>query len=255
MSIVLEAIVSDKVGFASHQNAAAVIRQLILRSGGEAAYENCVLKLSADPAFLSEKCWRFDRVLPGTELDIADRDVNLNGSLLSGLTEALSASVTLTLVGSDNQELATHRKTVELLAHNEWGGVGSMADLIPAFVMPNDPAIDQVLKAASDCLRRAGKPDAIDGYQSKERTRVWQLTSAIWSAVVGLGISYTLPPASFERAGQKIRTPSQILGGKVATCLDTTLLFAAALEQANLNPIVIFVKGHAFVAAVGEDMS
>lgn len=247
MSIVLEAVVSDKVGFASHQNAAAVVRQLVMRSEAETTYENCVLKLTADPPFLSEKSWRFDRILPGSELVISDRDVHLNGTLLSGLTEALSASITLALMGSENQELTRIRETVELLAHNEWGGVGSMADLIPAFVMPNDPAVDQVLKAASDCLRRAGKPDAIDGYQSKERTRVWQLVSAIWSAVAGLRISYTLPPASFERAGQKIRTPSQILEGKVATCLDTTLLFAAALEQASLNPIVIFIKGHAFV--------
>ena len=73
------------------------------------------------------------------------------------------------------------------------------------------------------------------------------LVASIWSAVAGMRLSYALPPASFERVGQKIRTPSQILEGKVATCLDTTLLFAAALEQASLNPLIIFIKGHAFV--------
>jgi hypothetical protein len=52
---------------------------------------------------------------------------------------------------------------VELLPHNEWGGIGSMAELLPAFITPNDPAIDRVINAASDCLRRIGKPDRIDG--------------------------------------------------------------------------------------------
>jgi hypothetical protein len=184
---------------------------------------------------LNDKVWRLDRILPGSELVISDRDVHLNGTLLSGLSEALSASITLTLTNAEGLELATLRQPVELLAHNEWGGVGSMADLIPAFVMPNDPAVDRVLKAASDALRRAGKPDVIDGYLSKERTRVWLLVSALWSAVAGMRLSYALPPASFERVGQKVRTPSQILEGKMATCLDTSLLFAAAMEQAPLK--------------------
>lgn len=249
MSFTIETIITGKIGFASHQNAAPVIRQLVICSASETMLENCQLKLTADPAFLSEKVWRLDRILPESELVVSDRDVHLNGTLLSGLSEALSATITLTLTDSNGQALATSRQPVELLAYNEWGGVGSMADLIPAFVMPNDPAVDQVLKAASDALRRAGKPDAINGYESKERTRVWQLVAAIWSAIAGMRLSYALPPASFERVGQKIRTPSQILEGKVATCLDTTLLFAAALEQASLNPLIVFIKGHAFVGA------
>ncbi len=37
-----------------------------------------------------------------------------------------------------------------------------------------------------------------------------------------------------------------ILENGVATCLDTALLFAAALEQAGLNALLIMTKGHAF---------
>lgn len=32
-----------------------------------------------------------------------------------------------------------------------------MSELLAAFVMPNDLAVDRLLKAASDVLRRAGK--------------------------------------------------------------------------------------------------
>jgi len=103
------------------------------------------------------------------------------------------------------------------------------------------------LKSASDVLRKAGKSDGIDGYEKKSRSRSWELASAIWSSVAGLKISYALPPASFETSGQKVRTPSAIIENKLATCLDTALLFAAALEQAGLNPVLILIKDHAFV--------
>jgi hypothetical protein len=34
---------------------------------------------------------------------------------------------------------------------------------------------------------------------------------------------------------------------RLATCLDSTLLFAACLEQAHLNPVLVLTNGHAFV--------
>ncbi|WP_234014718.1 MULTISPECIES: hypothetical protein, partial [Cronobacter] len=72
------------------------------------------------------------------------------------------------------------------------------------------------------------------------------MASALWTAICNLGLSYALPPASFEQNGQKIRTPGAILEGKVATCLDTSLLFASALEQMGLNSLILLSEGHAF---------
>jgi hypothetical protein len=122
-----------------------------------------------------------------------------------------------------------------------------MPELLAAFSMPNDPAVDRVLRDASTILHKAGKPDGIDGYKSGSRQRVWEVASAIYTAIGNLGISYALPPASFERDGQKIRLPGQILEGRLATCLDTTMLFSSALEQAGLNPVVALPHGHAIV--------
>jgi hypothetical protein len=243
----IEAVVAGKIGFATHQNAIPIIRELSISAPSDAGESNLALSLTADPPFIQTKTWRIDAMMAGDTLRITDRDIALNATLLHALTESLVGSLTLTLTDSTGAVLAEFLHPVELLAHNQWGGMGSMAELLPAFVMPNDPAVDRVLKGASDVLRRAGKPEAIDGYRSGKRERVWELASAIWSAVAGLRISYTLPPANFEQTGQKIRTPSQILDGRLATCLDTATLFAAALEQASLNPLLILTEGHAFV--------
>lgn len=246
MQFVIEGTVASKIGFASHQNAVPLLRELKLRYEGEGPAEHCELRLAADPPFVQAKTWRIDRLSHGDELVIRDRDVQLNATLLSGLTESMRGVISLTLHLDDGTEQARTDFPIELLAHNQWGGTSAMAELLPAFVMPNDPAIDCVLKMASDALRRAGKSGELDGYRSKDRSRVWLIASAIWSAISGLRLSYALPPANFERQGQKVRTPGAILKGQVATCLDTALLFAAALEQAGLNPLLVLTKGHAF---------
>ncbi|MBS1618822.1 MAG: DUF4011 domain-containing protein, partial [Bacteroidetes bacterium] len=161
--------------------------------------------------------------------------------------ESLRGEIIIEVSGKEDPvPLFSGRYPVELLAKNHWGGTGSMPELLPAFCMPNDPAVDKVLKTASDVLRRAGKESGIDGYKSKSRTRTWELASAVWSAVSGLGLGYAYPPASFEVEGQKVRTPGSILEGRLATCLDTSLLFTSALEQAGLNPLIILTQGHAF---------
>ena len=54
-----------------------------------------------------------------------------------------------------------------------------------------------------------------------------------------------LPPASFERQGQDSNT-MRSLGSRLATCLDTALLFAAAIEQMGIHPLLVLTKGHAF---------
>ena len=243
----ITAAVAAKVGFATHQNAIPVIRELSVTAPAEVGGEALVLSLVADPPFLQSKTWRLDGMAPGDSLSIGDRDIALNATLLQDLTESLTGTLTLTLTDDSGAALSATTHPIELLAHNQWGGVGSMAELLPAFVMPNDPAVDRVLKSASEVLRRAGKADGLDGYNSGQRARVWELASALWSAVAGLRLSYALPPAHFDQVGQKVRTPSQILDGRIATCLDTALLFAAALEQARLNPLLVLTQDHAFV--------
>ncbi|HET8636540.1 MAG TPA: DUF4011 domain-containing protein, partial [Acidobacteriaceae bacterium] len=245
MEISLEAIVSPKLGLASHQNAVPLLRQLLIKHGAGEDLEDLVLELEPSLPFATPKKWRIDRLGTDSAIEVADRDVELREGFLADLSESLRASLQLRL-RSSSAILAERHIPVQLLARNEWGGAGSMPELLAAFCAPNDPAVDKVLKSASNVLRRAGRPDAIDGYQAHSRQRAWELASAVWSAICGFQISYVLPPASFEHEGQKIRSPSQILEGRVGTCLDTALLFAAALEQAGLNPVLLLTRGHAF---------
>ncbi|NTU44126.1 MAG: DUF3320 domain-containing protein [Chlorobiaceae bacterium] len=245
--VVIHCDIAAKINFASQQSSFALLRDLRIENrDAESAINDLRVVLRSSPAFLKEKSWRIDRIAPGEIITLKDRDIELDGGFLLNLVESVQGTASF-IVESEGQEVTEWSRNIELLAYNEWGGVGYMPELLAAFSMPNDPAVDRILHDAGKLLRNAGKPDGIDGYKTGSRQRVWELASAIYTAIANLGICYTLSPASFEKNGQKIRLPGQILENRVGNCLDTTMLFASVFEQAGLNPIIALPDGHAFV--------
>jgi very-short-patch-repair endonuclease len=251
VSCSIEASVCAKLSFATHQSAVPVLRDLRVTNNSNHSLQNLELEISADPAVFLPRMWTLDQIRPGSSTDIRNRDLVLNAEFLLSIQEAVSARIMLKLWpdsdrGEDTGCIAIQSYPVEILAASEWGGAVSMAELLAMFVQPNNAAVARILKASAEVLRKADKPDRLDGYEAKTRARSYELASAVWSAISGLRLTYALPPASFETQGQKVRAPQQIVEQGLATCLDTALLFAATLEQIGLNPVLILTKGHAF---------
>lgn len=237
---------SGKVNFSSAQNGVSILKQISLKNSGETPLENLEIRIESTPAVIKPKTWTLDRLLPGDERTLGELDTPLNDALLAGLNEAEFGQLTLAVRAVD-QEIFREDRRIELLARDEWGGIGDMAHLLAAYVSPNDSVVAAILKEAGRLLERHGQSGAIDGYQSKDPGRAWMLAGAIWSATTALGLTYAYPPASFENRGQKVRDPGRIKSEGLATCLDSALLLAACFEAAGLNPVVLFSEGHAWV--------
>ncbi|MXY51445.1 MAG: DUF4011 domain-containing protein [Gammaproteobacteria bacterium] len=237
----------SRVNFACAQNDIAVVRRLVVHNRGEAAIADVRVSLRASPPIIREKAWTLDRVAPGHAQDITDTSTTLDLARLAGLNEAEVAELEIR-VEADGFEPVAERLRIDLLARDEWGGLNDMAQVLAAFVSPNEPVVAKLLKEAARLLEAAGYDGSLNGYQSGDPGRAYVLAAAIWSATTGLGLTYAEPPASFEREGQKIRGPARIANEGLATCLDSTLLLAAAFEAAGLNPAVLFSQGHAWVA-------
>lgn len=242
----LHPLLATKVNFATAQNGVAVIKRLGIENGRAEPIENIRLTLSANPAILREKTWTIDRIPAGTTLQLTDLETPLDTTLLGGLDEAEFGQIEFRLTVQGEEE-ATQSHRIEMLARDEWGGLAEMDNILAAFVSPNQPFVARILKDAARLLEAAGHSGAMNGYQSGDPLRVWMLAGAIWSAATGLGLTYAMPPASFERIGQKIRDPERIASEGLATCLDSALLLAAAYEAAGLNTAVLFSHGHAWV--------
>ncbi|XRA83939.1 DUF3320 domain-containing protein [Pseudomonas putida] len=240
-----------KLNLADFQNAIPVIRELRIANETEDRFVNATLTLTSDPEVFKPKVWRIDEVAADSFRIIPGLDLVLDGPLLSRLTEAELSTFTFVFEADDKEaesgrkEVARIEQVVDLLPRNQWGGLRHIPDMTAAFVQPNDPAVERLLKQTAELLRQSELSSSLDGYEGGAK-RAWQLASAVWSAVARMKLDYALPPASFEQSGQKVRSPSQIADTGLATCMDLTLLFCAALEQIGLNPVIVFTRGHAF---------
>ena len=242
-----------KVNYAAAQNDVSIIRALRLTNTSPSVLSNLSLKLTVQPPFATDKVWPIDRLVTDAKgLELSHLGLELDSAMISKVNEAENGNLTFTLI-RDDEILKTKKFPIRLLARDEWGGSEAMPQLIAAFVTPNEQTIENLLRRASLLLEDAGHSGALNGYQSNDPARSYMMVGAIWSAVAELRLTYAEPPKSFELSGQKVRPPHQIVTDKLATCLDTTLFMCSAIEQAGLNPVIIFTHGHCFAGFWVQD--
>jgi hypothetical protein len=237
---------AEQIGAAFHQNAIPAINELTLQNTLGRELHNVLIELTSEPSFALRTTWRLDDLREGATYRIQHPDLRLDPGFLNRLTEAVRGCFTV-IVREGENEIARQTFDVRLSPPSHWTGSRIAPQLLAAFVRPNDPAVDRTLRVAASKLESAGKSNALDGYESGRKERVWEIAEGIWAAMVSYRITYVLPPASFEKTGQKVRGPADILKHRVGTCLDTSLFYAACLEQAGLHPLIMLSEGHAFV--------
>ncbi|MHB0709360.1 hypothetical protein ACX4M1_05820 [Roseomonas mucosa] len=155
--IQLSARVQGAVNVALWANHVPVLSELTLFNDTEERLGDIVVEVVSTPPAILPRSWRLAEVGPGQMRVMDDLDLKLDGAWLASLTEGIRGSVSFT-ARSGERCVAEVTQDVRFLAHNEWGGNGSIPDLLAAFVEPNDPAVATILRKASDLLRAQGKP-------------------------------------------------------------------------------------------------
>lgn len=244
----ISATIQPAVNVALWQNHVPVLTELTVMATAMEPAGDITIDLTCEPSVIGPRSWHLQGVVNGQVRGLDDLDLTLDGTMLAALTEGTRAVATFTArrSGAGGETLAELRRDIRVLAHNEWGGSAGIPDILAAFVEPNDPAVGKLLHLTSDHLRMAGKPDGLEGYQATNKSRIWEQVEALWRAIGSLDIRYINPPPSFERIGQRIRPPHQILAEKLATCLDLAVLFAACIEAIGLRPVIVVIRDHAF---------
>jgi very-short-patch-repair endonuclease len=247
---------ADNVNVAFYQNAVPIVRELTIENGLGRDISDVSIRLTSEPAFLTPGVWHIDSIANEATHHVRSLDLMLDPSFLASIKASRRGELNF-VVEAGGERLAEHKVDVNILPPSHWGGSGAAPELLAAFVRPTDPSVDVILREASEKLAQAGRDSAIDGYRKGKKTRAWEIAEAIWAATVSHSIAYVLPPKSFERDGQQVRGPTDILLRKVGTCLDLTLFYASCLEQAGLNPLIVLTEEHAFAGVwlVDEDFS
>ncbi len=176
-------------------------------------------------------------------------DLVLDPASMLRIEEQRPGLIRLVLRDAAGNVLVEASKDVNILAGNQWKAAPLQLalEMLAAHVQPNSAAIASLMTDISDRLEALTGRSAIDGYQSENPDRVDAIAQAVFDAMQARDIRYAEPPASWGSVGQKIRTPPEVLDGRLGTCLDTTLTMAAALEQAGINSAIWVLKNHAFL--------
>ncbi|MCQ2135586.1 MAG: DUF4011 domain-containing protein [Bacteroidales bacterium] len=248
MRITLKIDHAELMSFSRMQNKIHAIRSIIVRNDSEEELHNLSLRLGFDPDFAHAGTIQIGSLPSKGKVVLSDVNVTLSSKYFSNLTEPATGSVKIEIL-REEEILHSESFSMDLLPYDHWEGLRNMPELTASFVLPNHPAVKKILHGASRHLGQISQSPQIDGYQSADPGRTLQQIEAIYLAVRDEGISCAGVPASFHDDGPRTRLPEEILSTRLATCLDTTLLFAACLEAASINPILVFVPGHAFVGA------
>lgn len=176
-------------------------------------------------------------------------DLVLDPARMLGVDEQRPGLLRATLRNSSGGLLAGTSVDVEILASNQWvaNPLNLGLELLATHVQPNAAAIAPLLTEASDLLKERTGISSLSGYQTESEERVDDTVAAIYDAMRARDIRYAEPPASWGSKGQKVRTPAEVLEGRLGTCLDTTVTLAAALEQAGINSTLWTLNDHIFI--------
>ncbi len=237
---------NDRVNFAVQQSGTPLIDAVVLTNTSDETFEDLVV--TAEVASGEAEPWvgRLARLDPGVTARLRPERWRLGAAALASRTEGERTSLAITAEANEQSVKASF--DLDLLAYDQWPGGGHLPELTAAFVTPNHSLIAELLRGARRILGERDERDAIDGYQSASRQRAALIAEACFLSLAEQKVGYISPPASFEKAGQRIRLVDRVMRERFGTCLDLSLILMAMWEQAGLNTVLLLPEGHAMPA-------
>ncbi len=243
-NIQLEVVHLEKINFSMQQNAVPAIQCVFIDNKDSRDWNDVELEIRSEPEFL-QPFSRPINVLPaGTKTSLEKPEIVMNMEYLASLTESIEGVLIATL-RQNGEILCEKTSKVRVLAYDEWA-YRPKPELMAAFVTPNHPFVAKICSEASRFLKTWTGDPSLDGYLSHNPDRTRKLVAAVYAAMQQLGITYVVPPASFENTGQRVRLCDTIVQQRMGTCLDLSFLFASCFEFIGLHPLLILLKEHCF---------
>ncbi len=187
-------------------------------------------------------------------------EVRQNPRLIPESMEKLNAQryanflirVTLLQDGED-EVLLTESSEILLYSRRDYTWVDGFdvqgnQDLLAAFVTPNDPAVEELLRRAAD-YTKSGQIWSRYGEAYDEGGGVWDRLQAVWQAEKEYDLTYLSTWVSFTpESSQRIRLPYEVLEQSGGNCIELVFLFASAVEAMDMESCIVLVPGHSYLA-------
>lgn len=230
------------------QNELPLIKKLnIYTNSEEDIISNIKVKIYSNTKFIQN----FEQVIPTIDIKNSytneNIDINYNYNFLEGISERVNAYLYIDLIDENESTIFSKSLKVNILPSEHWLGTNIYPQLTASYILPNDAEVKRIVAEASTKLEEWTGDPSFYGYQSENMENIRLQVAAIYATLQKENIAYKNPPASFESFGQKIRYPQEMIKFRNGTCLDLAFLFASCIESIGINPLIIFIKGHAFI--------
>jgi hypothetical protein len=242
--------------FGQAYNKKSLIDRLSIKTSDGSTIQNVTLEITVESlGDTFSKVWsrRLDSLGP-LPRNFDDINIDIDVDAMFQLQDQRQGNIKVRISGDDTV-VGEHLEPIAILAPNSWvfeQPLAKYAALLPAHVLPNDPSLRSVLDDSVSILSKLGVTPSWNGYQDNLR-KVDAMVQAIYEGLQGRQITYVNPPASWDldsnpdTAGQRVRTPTDVLTERAGTCLDTACLLAALFENVGIHPLLVIIPGHAFV--------
>lgn len=136
----------------------------------------------------------------------------------------------------------------EQVEGDDGAGMSMVPAMFAAYVNENHPYIDKLLREALD----TGIVKAFDGLQSGDPGQVILQVFAIWNVMQRKGLKYsnvtTVPSTTAGIMSQHVRLLDESIDNAQANCVDGSVLLASVLRKINIEPMLVLVPGHCYLA-------
>ena len=234
------------VNYSMVNSGMVICNKLVLENNDDKDWHHLSVEIKGQ--YIKSSSCRFELLKKGQSVQVSAIKIEPDFAILCEITEAVKTSFLMT-VKSEDDVLYEQDYPITLLSYEEWAGSNVMPEHIASFVVPNNPLLSTVKLSAAKFLEKWTGSAAFDEYQTQDRNRVRAQVAAIYESLRSEGIVYSVPPASFEQTGLRIRMADKVLTEKVGTCLDTSLLVASCLESIGICPIIVMMKEYTLVGA------
>ena len=238
----------NMLNYSLTQNELPLIKELnIYTNSEENIISNIKVKIYSNTKFIQN----FEQVIPKIDTKNSysneNIDINYNYNFLEGISERVNAYLYIDLIDENESTIFSKSLKVNILPSEHWLGTNIYPQLTASYILPNDAEVKRIVAEASTKLEEWTGDPSFYGYQSENMENIRLQVAAIYATLQKENIAYKNPPASFESFGQKIRYPQEMIKFRNGTCLDLAFLFASCIESIGINPLIIFIKGHAFI--------
>lgn len=224
------------------------------------------LKLVSEIAGFTDQAIDTRDLAPGETVEIQQTPIMKAGArdqLNEGQVASFHYAVTYLQNGDEklveeqsiSVDMMSKRDMVVVIVDENEELVGDFREYIAAWVTPASPAVEKLLRDATQYM-----PDeAIYGYQAGEEGVLPQLAAIYRVINDDYQIRYVSTPVSLASTEktfvQRIRLPAETVQQRAGNCIETAALYASAIEAMDMNPLLVIVPGHAFVACETNDGS